>query len=181
MSAPVLALIGQIPDADIGRDLGHLHEIRDQTGIIARLVDHCALIRKPEAASRLTAKALRAMFTGVAGPGGFPTHPTASATTRRHLRSQHPQRALRRGACNRRNPHTLRACLKPLRADELPGRPDRHDRAPLRGPDGDDPSAASGTGPTAHRSCSRHVAAMTPPVGWLVDDTRLAAASSDRT
>ena len=29
--------------------------------------------------------------------------------------------------------------------------------------------------------CGRHVAAMTPPVGWLVDDTRLAAASSDRT
>ena len=29
--------------------------------------------------------------------------------------------------------------------------------------------------------CGRHVAAMTPPVGWLVDDTRLAAAASDRT
>ena len=39
MNAPVLALIGQIPDADIGRGLGHLHEIRDQAGIIARLVD----------------------------------------------------------------------------------------------------------------------------------------------
>ena len=43
MNAPVLALIGEIPDADIGRDLGHLHEIRDQAGIIARLVDHSAL------------------------------------------------------------------------------------------------------------------------------------------
>ncbi len=71
MNAPVLALIGQIPDADIGRDLGHLHEIRDQTGIIARLVDHCALIRKPEAASRLTAQALRAMFTGRPGPAAL--------------------------------------------------------------------------------------------------------------
>ncbi|MFZ3310942.1 MAG: thiamine pyrophosphate-binding protein, partial [Xanthobacteraceae bacterium] len=40
MNAPVLALIGQIPDADIGRHLGHLHEIRDQTGILKRLVDH---------------------------------------------------------------------------------------------------------------------------------------------
>ncbi|HKG01161.1 MAG TPA: thiamine pyrophosphate-binding protein, partial [Xanthobacteraceae bacterium] len=47
MNAPVLALIGQIPQADIGRGLGHLHEIRDQTGIIARLVDHCAMIRAP--------------------------------------------------------------------------------------------------------------------------------------
>ena len=38
-NAPVLALIGEIPDADIGRHLGHLHEIRDQAGIIERLVD----------------------------------------------------------------------------------------------------------------------------------------------
>src|SRR6266536_2478559 len=50
MNAPVLALIGEIPDADIGRQLGHLHEIRDQAGIIKRLVDYSALIRKPEQA-----------------------------------------------------------------------------------------------------------------------------------
>ena len=47
MNAPVLALIGEIPDAEIGRGLGHLHEIRDQAGIIARLVDHSARIREP--------------------------------------------------------------------------------------------------------------------------------------
>lgn len=29
--------------------------------------------------------------------------------------------------------------------------------------------------------CSRHLAAMTPPVGWLVDDDRLAAATAERT
>src|SRR6185437_10451007 len=40
MNAPVLALIGQIPAAAIGKGYGHLHEIRDQAGIIARLVDH---------------------------------------------------------------------------------------------------------------------------------------------
>jgi len=71
MNAPVLALIGQIPDADIGRDLGHLHEIRDQAGIIARLVDHSALIRKPEQAARLTANAIRAMATGRPGPAAL--------------------------------------------------------------------------------------------------------------
>src|SRR5687767_13092043 len=71
MNAPVLALIGQIPDADIGRDLGHLHEIRDQTGIVARLVDHSSRIRAPEQASRLTAQALRAMFTGRPGPAAL--------------------------------------------------------------------------------------------------------------
>ncbi len=71
MNAPVLALVGQIPDADIGRGLGHLHEIRDQHGIIARLVDHAALIRKPQQASRATALALRAMQTGRPGPAAL--------------------------------------------------------------------------------------------------------------
>jgi Protein of unknown function (DUF3499) len=28
--------------------------------------------------------------------------------------------------------------------------------------------------------CSRHLAAMTPPVGWLVDDARLVLASAER-
>jgi len=68
MNAPVLGLVGQIPDADIGRGLGHLHEIRDQAGIVKRLVDFSALIRKPEQASRETALALRAMQSGRPGP-----------------------------------------------------------------------------------------------------------------
>jgi acetolactate synthase-1/2/3 large subunit len=68
MNAPMLGLIGQIPDADIGRGLGQLHEIRDQAGIIKRIVDHSALIRKPEQASRATALALRAMQSGRPGP-----------------------------------------------------------------------------------------------------------------
>jgi acetolactate synthase-1/2/3 large subunit len=71
MNAPVLALIGEIPDADIGRHLGHLHEIRDQAGIVARLVDHSARIRRPQDASRLTAQALRAMFSGRPGPAAL--------------------------------------------------------------------------------------------------------------
>ena len=68
MNVPMLGLIGQIPDADIGRGLGQLHEIRDQAGIIKRLVDHTTLIRKPEQASRATALALRAMQSGRPGP-----------------------------------------------------------------------------------------------------------------
>src|SRR6187401_1656428 len=50
MNAPVLALVGQIPDRDIGRKLGQLHEINDQAGILARLVDHSSLIPNAEAA-----------------------------------------------------------------------------------------------------------------------------------
>src|SRR6516164_2685644 len=71
MNAPVLALIGQIPDADIGRGLGHLHEIRDQAGIIARLADFSDRIRGPEAASGLVAQALQAMRTGRPGPAAL--------------------------------------------------------------------------------------------------------------
>jgi acetolactate synthase-1/2/3 large subunit len=68
MNAPVLGLIGQIPDADIGRGFGHLHEIRDQEGIIARLVDFTARIRTAEQAPALTAEAMRLMVTGRPGP-----------------------------------------------------------------------------------------------------------------
>ncbi len=68
MNAPVLALIGQIPDADIGRGLGHLHEIRDQAGIIARLTDFSARIRGPAEASRLVAHAIASMSAGRRGP-----------------------------------------------------------------------------------------------------------------
>src|SRR5262245_60433313 len=53
MNAPVLALVGQIPQAAIGRGFGHLHEIRDQGGIIARLADFCARIRAPANAPAL--------------------------------------------------------------------------------------------------------------------------------
>jgi acetolactate synthase-1/2/3 large subunit len=71
MNAPVLALIGEIPDAHIGRHLGHLHEIRDQAGILQRLVDHSTLIRKPEQAPRLLAEAMRAMAEGRPGPASL--------------------------------------------------------------------------------------------------------------
>ena len=71
MNAPVLALIGQIPDADIGRGFGHLHEIRDQAGILARLVGHCARIRAPEEASALVAQAMTAMRAGRPGPAAL--------------------------------------------------------------------------------------------------------------
>src|SRR6516165_4849427 len=71
MNAPVLALIGQIPDADIGRGVGHLHEIRDQAGIIARLVDFTDRMRGPDAASGLVAQALQSMGTGRPGPAAL--------------------------------------------------------------------------------------------------------------
>src|SRR5260370_31195288 len=71
MNAPVLALIGQISQSAIGRGLGHLHEIRDQAGIIGRLVDFRARIRTPTQAAALVAQAFRAMPTGRPGPAAL--------------------------------------------------------------------------------------------------------------
>jgi acetolactate synthase-1/2/3 large subunit len=71
MNAPVLALIGQIPAAMIGRGISYLHEIQDQTGIISRLVDHTARIDTPAEAPAKIAKAIRAMSSGRPGPAAL--------------------------------------------------------------------------------------------------------------
>lgn len=71
MNAPVLALVGQIPAATIGRGLGQLHEIRDQAGIVGRLVDHRAIIEGPGDASAKVAKAIQSMHHGRPGPAAI--------------------------------------------------------------------------------------------------------------
>ncbi len=71
MNAPVLALIGQIPAGAIGRGLGHLHEIRDQAGIIVRLVDHSARIDRPAEAPAKVAKAIASMNQDRPGPAAL--------------------------------------------------------------------------------------------------------------
>ncbi|RDV02367.1 TPP-binding protein [Undibacter mobilis] len=71
MNAPVLALIGQIPAEAIGRDQGHLHEIKDQAGILKRLVDHAVMLKSPAEAPAKTAKAIRSMTEGRPGPAAL--------------------------------------------------------------------------------------------------------------
>ena len=73
MNAPVLAMIGQIPAAAIGKSQGHLHEIRDQAGILARLVDHSFHIKGPGEASLKVAKAIQSMSRGRRGPAAILT------------------------------------------------------------------------------------------------------------
>ncbi len=70
-NAPVLALIGQITQTDIGRGYGHLHEIRDQAGIISRIVGHTARIKSPAEAPAMVADAFRAMRSGRPGPAAL--------------------------------------------------------------------------------------------------------------
>jgi acetolactate synthase I/II/III large subunit len=71
MNAPVLAIFGQIPEEAIGRGFGHLHEIRDQAGIITQLVNWSARIRAPGEAPRLVAKAIQSMFIDRPGPAAL--------------------------------------------------------------------------------------------------------------
>lgn len=71
MNAPVLALIGQIPAGAIGRDQGHLHEIKDQAGILSRLVDHTGILNSPAEAPAKVAKAIRALHDRRPGPGAL--------------------------------------------------------------------------------------------------------------
>lgn len=71
LNAPVLALIGQIPEIGIGRRYGYVHELRDQAGIIVRLVGWSARIRTPSEAPRLVAEAVRSMRVGRPGPAAL--------------------------------------------------------------------------------------------------------------
>jgi acetolactate synthase-1/2/3 large subunit len=71
MNAPVLAIIGQIPAAAIGKGHGHLHEIRDQAGIVGRLVDHASFIRDPAEASAKVARAIQSMSHRRPGPAAI--------------------------------------------------------------------------------------------------------------
>jgi acetolactate synthase-1/2/3 large subunit len=63
-NAPVLALTGQIPQALIGRNLGMLHELPDQLGILERLAKWAARIRAPHEAPHIMDEAFRQMISG---------------------------------------------------------------------------------------------------------------------
>lgn len=58
MNAPVLGLLGQIPQADIDRGHGHLHEIHDQIGMARHVARFCARIESPQQGATLTQAAI---------------------------------------------------------------------------------------------------------------------------
>ena len=66
--APVLGLMGQIPQRDINRNLGHLHEIRDQIGMAAHVAKYARRIRSAHEAPRLVNEAIAAMISDRPGP-----------------------------------------------------------------------------------------------------------------
>jgi acetolactate synthase-1/2/3 large subunit len=63
-NAPVMALLGQIPSALIGRGTGQLHEIPDQLAIMRQLTKFSARITGPQDAAPLVTEAFRQMRAG---------------------------------------------------------------------------------------------------------------------
>ena len=63
-NAPVMALVGQIPAAAIGRGYGLLHEIPDQLAIMRGLTKHAERVRGPAEAPGVVAEAFRQMRAG---------------------------------------------------------------------------------------------------------------------
>jgi len=67
-SQPILCITGQVPRAYLEKGRGHLHEIPDQQGTVARLCKYTARIERPQDAPRVVAEAFRAMRSGRPGP-----------------------------------------------------------------------------------------------------------------
>ena len=63
-NAPVLAIIGQIAQAAIGRGYGHLHELPDQLAIMRLLTKHADRIRAPHEAPLKITEAFRQLQSG---------------------------------------------------------------------------------------------------------------------
>jgi acetolactate synthase-1/2/3 large subunit len=70
-NAPVLALLGQIPQADIDRGHGHLHELHDQIGIAGHMSKYAARITAPHEAPLRVRDALKAMMSGRRRPAAL--------------------------------------------------------------------------------------------------------------
>src|ERR1700677_3669997 len=68
MGAPVIALAGQIPSFAIDQGHGHLHEIRDQMGLLRHIVKQADRIRSPQEASFRVAEAIAVATSGRSGP-----------------------------------------------------------------------------------------------------------------
>ena len=70
-NAKVLALVGQIPLADIDRGYGHLHEVRDQLGILRTMTKWAERIDSSAQAACLTQEAFRQLGAGRPRPVGL--------------------------------------------------------------------------------------------------------------
>lgn len=63
-NSPVLCLAGQIPLAQIGRGIGFLHDVPDQSGVLERLTKWSSLVSRAEDAAPMVARAFRELRSG---------------------------------------------------------------------------------------------------------------------
>ena len=66
--SPVLGLTGQVPSGFLGKGRGHLHELRDQPGILRSLVKEAMFIEDPLQTSTVINEAFTTMQSGRPGP-----------------------------------------------------------------------------------------------------------------
>ena len=71
LNAQVLCLVGQIPSHQIGKDIGVLHEVPDQLGVMARLTKWAARANSPAEVPQLIGEAFRQMKSGRPRPVGL--------------------------------------------------------------------------------------------------------------
>lgn len=67
-NAPVLCLAGQVPLHAVGRGIGYLHDVPDQSGVLERITKWTGFIAKPEEAADKVAMAFRQLRTGRSRP-----------------------------------------------------------------------------------------------------------------
>jgi acetolactate synthase-1/2/3 large subunit len=67
-NSPVLCLAGQVPSHAIGREIGYLHDVPDQLGVLRRLTKWAARIDHPTRAPQLVREAFRQLHTGRVRP-----------------------------------------------------------------------------------------------------------------
>lgn len=80
-SSPLLYICGQIDSGAIGRGLGALHEIPDQSGILRSLTKWSALASRPEEIPGLVHRAFAEMRSGRPRPVGLEIPPDVLAAT----------------------------------------------------------------------------------------------------
>ncbi|MHB1787559.1 MAG: thiamine pyrophosphate-binding protein, partial [Acidimicrobiales bacterium] len=70
-SSPVLVLVGQLPLAGIGKGYGLLHEVPEQSRILASLTKWSAMVRSPEEVPAMVRRAVHELRSGRPRPVGL--------------------------------------------------------------------------------------------------------------
>ena len=113
-SSPVLLIAGQIPSAHIGRRLGLLHEIRDQSGVLRSTVKWTGRADRPGEIPGLVRRAFQEMWRGRPRPVAIEVPPDVLAG-RADMTLVDPDKEVRRAMRTRPDPAHLKAAARLVR------------------------------------------------------------------